>query len=308
VELRIHLRLGKFSVSPFDQNLFWMMVSSELIGAIMSTKLEILMVGLLNFIIASLIQRKHPLWSAILLGMMINWKFQPVPLVGLIAIVTIIYEFNWKFVVATIGSTLLWYGAPLLVLSQSELQFYYLRQSQTLSAFIQRDWPQFEHVFKIFNVTLGNMSYSTALLISIVFGVLAALFLTTKVLKTIARQQKSDQDRVLFIGMATALGVTYILSFSPLSQSNAYVFYTPLLVFVFALRSSGGVKFGRAWPWAIGFTYFTISIAFSDLNPAPLRRLMDQFGLKPWGVVFFMIYFLLVISRELARTGRQPRA
>ena len=65
-------------------NLFWFWISFELMSGIVATKLEVAMAGILFFAVGSLLRGQVRPWSPFLFAMIVNWKFQPIPVFGLL--------------------------------------------------------------------------------------------------------------------------------------------------------------------------------------------------------------------------------
>ncbi len=284
-------------VAPW-RNLFWIMFSSELVGSMLATKLEITLTALNLLALATLLEKRSPWWAALLLGIGIAWKFQPLPIAGLVALVLLIQDRNWKFPLklsACIAAVLA------MALPFFDWEFYVQLHTawiRTLALFSKDAWlaPVFQHVYRFSLVCLGGTpSYAVASSISLCVGLVFACFLLWWVRTC---RLPNNEKTPLALLAAFGMGSAFTVLFGPLSQSNAYLIYTPLLpaVWVFARYLKMGP---RAWGCVVVSAYLLISIFYSDLTPRPIYRWIYDHALKPLGVL--LLLGLLVASMLRAR-------
>ncbi|MBS1983758.1 MAG: DUF2029 domain-containing protein [Bdellovibrionales bacterium] len=267
--LRAHLR-----------ELFWFLLSSELIGAVLNARVELMMTGCVLLAVAWLVEGQHVGWAACLLAMIVNWKFSPLPIAGLLGVVAIRAGYpRRRFVPIFLGSLALWTLAPLLVLRWDPLMEIHRTWSATLTRFtLENDnWLSFQHLFVLGRALTGfTMSWKGARLTSLLVGLGLAVYF--------ARCRMRDRRETLLY--AAALGAAFSLAFSPLSQSAAFIGYAPLLFAGFLQWEMTPEPRGRIyWRAVIWISWALVSLAYSDLVPRALRLVLVASAVKSLGVL-----------------------
>lgn len=271
------------------RHLFWLMLASEMTGGILSSKIEVIMVGAMFFALKFLIEGRS-LFAGFLLGWITDWKFQPLPIIGLVAFVLLLAK-DWRALGRFLGGVLvallvaqliptLWYGwEPALAL--------YSRQREVLMTFLEGHWLGFQHVYAFAVKGLGiEFGYETVKRISVVGGLILLGVLIVAWKRAAPAKKLEHQPWLIF---SFGLGAAYMNMFSPASQSNAYILHAPLVLGLFYFASSGSFFKTRAYLISLLAGYFFVSLAYSDLNPAPLRRYMFSHSYKPVGIAVLLV-------------------
>lgn len=214
-----------FSKSPF-RHLAWLMVASELMGGILATKPEILLVtGALAATRA--LWLGHYGWAGLLLAAVCNFKLQGLPLVGLMAVPAFWHRRAGRaFVSFAVFSSLL-YLAPWLYLgSWQKFQAITASWLHAVDQQVSTEWLKavYQHLFGFLHAANWvPMSLPLAKKILTGVGGLLALGLSGFCWRE-PRTPLAFRRGVL---LALGLGCLYIVAFSPLSQSNGYLWYVP---------------------------------------------------------------------------------
>lgn len=289
--------LGQSLISVPYRNLFWLFLTSEMTGAILASKIEVLMLGMLFFALKFFIDGR--MWVAgVVFGYLIEWKFQPLPILGLATIVALMVHGIKPSIQLVLTSAASFFAAFLLPVMWLGLEKTLLYQSvlqERLLSFMKRDWIGFQHVYTFLSRNLGmEVSFESAQIISMAVGVSFAIatFVYCRGLR------KLNIDKGLYGGIfAWALGSAFIVLFSPMSQSNGYILHSSLV-------------FGTAFSiWQMGnqnkkvfgvllIAYFLISIAYSDLTPKGLRLYLYHHAYKPLGVLLLLGLFGFNVFRR----------
>lgn len=290
------LETRKFDFVPLPSlNLFWFFIASEMIGAIASEKTEILMVGLC-LLSAGFLVRGRKWWPAFILAMVTNWKFQPLALVGLLAISLIFYRKNIQFIFEFAVWSLIFLAVPYAMTGSEYLGTAYPQWMQAVQNQLITQWKSFDHVYNVAR-TLGGIeiTYSAVQNIALVVAlVLAALQAADYALH---RRGKSGSFRWSAC-LALSLAATFMTSFSPLSQSNGYILVAPLTA-VLALIYAQLPKRSTEWYVALGGLlagWFITSMLTSDLVPVAVRDFTRESAIKSLGPLVMaaaVVWFLL---------------
>ncbi len=284
---------------PF-RNFFWLFLASEMTGGILASKVEVFMLGVLLFALKLLLERKE-IFAGLLLGWITNWKFQPLPIVGLALLVPLCGR-NWSGATKFAGSFAFSLGVayllPLAWYGVDAARSLYERQNVLLWEFMNRDWLHFQHIYTFLYKNFGlELSFETAQMVSVFFGALfaGALFLFIRKAMSV-----SSDFRSLGFLLAFALGAAYMNLFSPLSQSNAYILHTPLILVLFFFLHKAGMS-GKKTGWILFLGYFLVSLAYSDFNPKPSRLYMYSHAFKPLGILVLLGLLLAAVSKTNAK-------
>ena len=273
-------------------SLFWIMVSSEVTGAIGAMKLEIWLAGFSMWAFALLLRGHHPALAGALLGIGSQWKFQPIPLFGL-ALVVLLWDRAWKrFVAGYLGMIAVLAAMPLVLLPWATVVEWYAKWWQVLAHYTDKAWlaPIYQHVFRFthvwgFTPTRSQANFFT---VSVALGLAVGLGVWCS---------RRGRGKPVLEGLlaALALGSLFITTLSPHTQSNGYILYLPALpaVWYFAVRRASHVK---AVLGLIAVCYFFISISYSDLVPRDFYHWVYDHALKPvaaWALAALLVRGML---------------
>ncbi len=255
---------------------FWFLLSFEMVGALSAFKIEIISVGIFCWTLWFLAKGRE-VTAALLLAMVTNWKFQGLPLAGLLIVAQTIRcrspRFAVWFVVGLTGYSLL----PFLFLPTDYLVDSYRIWSSSLSEAMLTTWTTYQHLFAtVSNMRPGILTLHQAQMISAAIGILMAVSVGYQA-------QRGRGSRSLALGLASG----YLVVFSPMSQSLAYILWAPLLLLGWTLFDQSAQR--RQWLWILILAGFLASVSYSDLTPEPIRGHLRLWNVKPWGVLLLLI-------------------
>jgi hypothetical protein len=278
--------------------LLWVMLSSELTGAIFADKLEVLILAMFFYALA-FCWRDNFTPALILLGVVANWKFQSIPILALLLVALFRQPDRWRYLLTTVltmvGLTVL----PFLFQDGAYLWREMGVWQSTLSNFMADAWmaPIFHHVYGFLGKALGlPVAYEWAEKINVVVAVMLAL--------VVAYQTYVRKISIASLAMlAFAFGAGFSVLFSPLSQGTGFIIYMPLpiaLVYWFWRASY------PQWILATIMTvaYFFTSLSVSDLTPKVARAYFYNHGFKALGALILLVWLLVQIARG-EKTGRE---
>lgn len=285
--------LAPFKISARTQNWFWFALTSQIVGAILASKIEIFMIGGLLLSCAWLLKNKT-LAAGIFLSLLLNWKFQPLPSLLLLSLVVLFLKTNgqrnWKFPLTLIVGWAGWSLLPLVYLEPSLFREIHTLWSTTFSAFVQEGWKDFENLFAFMQNTLDiSLSYRDTQLLSVIFGTGCAAALLSWLFQNKGAPTYALRGGIL---LALALGSTFICVFSPLGQNNALILFAPLLIAgFFSFDSATGIE-REVWRFALLWLWAVMTLPYSDLVPIEQRTLLRHFAVKPPGILLFSILLM----------------
>jgi hypothetical protein len=85
--------------------------------------------------------------------------------------------------------------------------------------------------------------------------------------------------------------------FSFMSQSNAYILFSPLLLATLMLAERHRIPPKALWLFFVP-AYYVISLAYSDVTPPALRFFLRGKAIKPLGVLALVVVMLALLTRE----------
>lgn len=302
-------------------NWFWIGILPQMHTAILTSKLEIIMIGLLFWATASLMNPKMNrketrawswrwIWIGGAFGMTVNWKFQPVPVLGLLTCAWFVTQRNARFLVAWILGTAFWFLLPFVFLSGTFLGEVHRSWRLALNQYAHEGWMNFDNLFAFLHNALGlNLTEKFYPIISIVFGgaILASLLIWIRR----AQNHATVIDHRSWLGaqsctLALGLGSLFPVVFSPLSQNNGYILYAPLL-FLSLTQSMGlfeSTTQTRKNPLFVGVAWgiwLIMSFAYSDIVPFELRASLRHASIKPAAC---LLLGFIVVSQHLRSLAR----
>jgi hypothetical protein len=287
-------------------NLFWLMFSSEVVGSILTQKMEIMIVALAFLSLALLLEGGKNFWAGALLGVGIAFNFQPLPIAGLAALVGAVALRDWRFPAGVLTSAAGVTAASVAVLGWDFYQTVARTWYFSTEEFTSQSWLAFHHIWHPVRYFTGSVpSFYAAMRAGAGVGISLAVFLVWWLNATrLPRNLRSKYGWVAAFGMGSAFSVLFF----PLSQSNAYAVYAPLIPAVWIFS-----RFLNLPQWALGSiaitAYFITSITYSDLVPRPVYRFCFDSGLKPLGVLILLGVLLasMVATTRSQFSARYPQ-
>ncbi len=286
------------------RNLFWLMFSSELVGSILTHKMEITIVGGVFFALALLLEGKKTAWAAIPLGIGMAFNLQPLPIIGLATLVCWLTRKDWRFTATALGTAAAVTLAALPVLGWDLFALVQYRWVTTTQDYSSHAWLAFHHVWHFVLYWFGTVpSFDWAMRIAALVGLSLAAYLIWFMRAT----QIPKGERAVFGWIAAfGMGSAFCVLFYPLSQSNAYTVYTPLIPTVFIFRRFlpisngifGGVTFSA---WCL------ISVFYSDMVPRGFYRFAYDSALKPIGALILLVFLLVAMARSTQTVAKTKR-
>ncbi len=269
------------------RNLFWLMVTSELSGAITGVKFELSLVGGCLLAFAYWLEGRD-VAAGIGLAITANFKLQALPVALLGAAVLVRQRSGVKFLVSfAVTSALLW-ALPWPLMGDWA---HFLNVNRAwmagIDAQVSGEWTKavYQHLYGFLGRAWGlnfELAEARRLMGVVAVGLGAAVFL---------RRPEGESERANGLLFALGLGCLYVVAFSPLSQSNAYLWYTPavLALLYFGDRARVTVKAQTAGLLA---SYFLISLAYSDLVPRAWYRTFYDLRLKAFVTTLLLMALL----------------
>ena len=226
---------------------------------LIAAKLETIIAAILFFAAGEWLSRRY-LVGALLFGMILDWKFQPAPMAGLLILALLLARRAWLPAVFTGGAVMIWRWAPATLFGFTGLGALLSRQKETLQAFVAEAYSNFDNFFH-FSAALGlRLSLGVSLLISLIAGVGMAIHVWCR--------WRRGKDFASQVEACLGLGSWFCLLFSPLGQNNASILGGP-----FFLWTAGALVMNRAGRMQFLLVGALIASLFmySDLIPEALR-------------------------------------
>jgi hypothetical protein len=275
-------------------NFYWLGIAPQAFGAILASKLELAMTGMVLLALAWLIEGRRTYGAAVLLALALNWKFQPLPTVALAGIAWLLARRSWRVPAALTGFLALFYAIPFALVPWARLAEAHALWASSLAAFTRESYLNFENVFAFAaNALHARASFAAMEAVS----ALAAAGLAAGAL--LWCRARTAEERVRGgLAWAAALGAMFTASFSPLAQNNALVLYAPLwLVGILTAESATGLP-RRAWQAGLLAAWLAMTLPYSDVFPAGLRDELRHLSLKP--------VVCLLLGLAVARASFRP--
>ncbi|MBY0371640.1 glycosyltransferase 87 family protein [bacterium] len=256
------------TAAPWSAGFFYLMLSSEIVGSVMGSKIEILSAGILLHAFLLLLDGKRLFLGSFLLGLVFSWKLQPAPVVGLLVLSFLLKGKRAQLPTVLGGGllafTLSW-GWPFTVMPTAFVLDCYRLWFATLSEIFPVHWTHHEGIYQFAKGLTGWPSaYSQVQAISLVGAGLYALWI-------VALWRRGAALPHLLWG-AFGLGASYMVLFTPLGQGMAFILGTPLVLLV-AMRAGRKGSLLPSWGWALALFihWYVASLNYSDLVPGPWR-------------------------------------
>jgi len=284
------------------RSLFFFLITSELIGAILNAKLEVAITAMNLGALALCLRggRRARTVAFILLAVAANWKFQSLPMALLLLVYFVVARRDFLSpLVFGLGLAFLHF-VPMVALGP-ELFFAALAVwKESLSTYILTgdNWLSFQQIFS-FSTKALHVSFSylgTQVVSLLVAGALAVL----AVLAARRSQGRNDETDVLVLaGLAAGFATT----FSPLSQSAGFILYAPLLLAALRLWELRTGRERQALSAAVGLGFFIISLMYSDFFPRHLRGEFLYYAVKPVGTLVLSLTVAIIWWRAPGRAS-----
>lgn len=270
----------------------------ELIGSIQSYKIELLSAGLLMAFHAKFRNRVQASLVYFIFGFILPWKFSFLPYLALILFslnhLKELKELKWTFFGVLI-SLLIPYG---LFSYQHSNELYStwirsLEQSHLIQGYLsfQSIYPWIQRFFAVFNQS--HIPY-----VMLFVGALIWISLIYKKMMGISSQIIKDD--------AIVDATCFILLFSQLSQSSGFILWMPILIFFFNRSSQLTLKHQKIAQCALTFSWFLMSLVYSDLVPNQLRQLAREQNFKPLGIlILWGAYYVMNFGVKTDKIQRQ---
>ncbi len=275
--------LGEKSI----HNIFFFLLSSEMIGSILNARIEVFIAGALLLALSFIVERRRLALAYFILALICNFKMLSFPTVGLLLLIQF-FRRDWRCMGIFFLSLCACYAAPSLVGGWAFLKVNHQILTKTLGPYMMGNWMEFQHIYHLLRSLSGyTLSFGQAQVFALSAAIaLAGFFIWMR-------------KKVIFSELelwAAGLGSAFALLFSPMSQSAGYILYAPLLLA--CLRQAHFAE--RRSPWiAVAGGYFFISTAYSDLMPRVWREELFNFAIKPLGILIltFSLIFYAVKTR-----------
>lgn len=269
---------------------YWLAIAFQMYTGILTSKVEILMTGMLLLCASWLIEGKRKYTCALLLSMILNWKFQPLPSIGLILLCWWILKRDWKWPASFLCFLGLWYILPFLFVPFSTLIEAHSQWRSTLVQFVQEAYLNFENIYTFGKNSLGTIltfpqAQALSLAAGFAFGVATLIWII---------KHRNFPGGVLF---SLALGATYTCVFSPLGQNNALINYAPLLLAGFITAERTGPFLRNIWLIVLVATVSVLSLAYSDVVPHLIQEQIRHATIKPLACLVLGLFFIYSMLR-----------
>lgn len=285
-------------------NIFWVAILPQMFTAILASKLEIVMTGLLLLASSWIISSRQIIGAAFVLAMITNWKFQPLPSIGLLILLWITLKLGAVFAVYFFIFLAFWFIIPSAFLSKESFKSIYFDWNQGLSTFVRNAWKDFDNIFSFLQNFIGlQLNFNQTQIISIVAGIVIASVL---LFLLILRKNKIPIHDVLreFVGFALAMGAGYTVVFSPLSQNNSYILYSPLLLMCsFVSFQTVQNKKLQLLKLAMLSCWMVMTFAYSDFISSSARALLRHWSIKPAACLCLMLCLGLYYYKSKDEAG-----
>jgi hypothetical protein len=267
---------------------FWVAVTAQMVSGILASKLEILIAGILLLGLAWLTEVRtrlsaKTLASCVLLALALNWKFQPIPVVGLFLLTWVVVLRDWRIPACVLSALGVLYALPYAIFPHERLSVWHETWRSSLSKFVGEAYLDFENLFSFLHNAFGvPLSLLGTQILSGLLGLGFVVFLLAWLKRSKADGASQSQ---LFRGgvlISTALGTAFMTALSPLGQNNALILYAPLLLVAFiSFHFETDARERSHLATSIGMVVAVMTLIYSDLVPVGMRNVLRHLTLKP---------------------------
>jgi hypothetical protein len=245
-------------------------VSIPVYQGLLAAKIETIMMSLFLVGVVGWLRSRY-LWSSLLLGFLMEWKFQIAPMAGLLGLWLLLFRRTVRPLVFLMGFAALWHWLPAMFLGWEHLQALLHHQKESLGGFVAESFANYDNLFRFLKETGWKLSFAHSLVVS----ALSAAALAMMVVWGYFRKEESRVEWMPLL--AIALGAVFCIGFSPMNQNNASILGTPVFVFsALIIMESGAsvMKFGTI------LFLLLFHFSYSDLMPEKLRLVLRAYSLK----------------------------
>ncbi len=283
---------------------FLVLVAPAMYAALLASKVELLMVGMVFCALAT--ARSRPVVAGVVLGILVNWKFQPIPTALLMSLALYLTDrklvalrFFSGVVAGFVGFSVL----PLVFLERlfllSEMQLW----RESLSGFVAESYFHFDTIYKFLYQNFDwIVPYGWTRIFAVVLGALLALLLYGRFRPVTDHQTPQRQNAALVL--AAAFGGFFTVLASPLHQNNALIHLAYGAVWIVLLY--GGDFWRGHWSRqkvTVVALWGFIALAYSDLMGKTLRFWFVDHALKPVAVLVLLTVVAVIEFQNARKTG-----
>jgi hypothetical protein len=272
------------------REIFYVLCAAPMLSAIVSTKLEIFMTGVLMLAAAALIRGDRLERAGVAMALMANWKLQPAPTI-LLWLLVLLRNGGFKdFSKGLVGGFFAAWFLPRFFGSWDYISQQESVWASSLATFTRTSVYNFENVFTFIKFAFGpETPWWLVQALSAVAGLAAAFCVWTR-------------PWILF---AAALGAAFTMAFSPLGQNSALILTAPLLIWITWL-SVERLHCIREQSLFLLAVALALIVPYSDLIPLDFREWMHALSVKQMlllAATFFALY-LELRSRSVSSSRR----
>ena len=279
------------------KNTIYLLISPMVLLGVTNSKPEIIMTGILFLGSSLLLQRRNEgvekftenkriIVASLLLSMILVWKYQPLPSLGLLSLAWIFTKRTFKFPALLFFFTLFWIVSPLIILPFSLVTQIYSDLTNTFSTFISAAWMNFDSIFTFIVHGLHvDLSYSMT-------QPLSAFIAAALVFGIYRLRMKSFAELTLY---SLCFGALFTATLSPLSQNNSYAILFPFLLGNVAIMVDTENRPGTIVKTGFIILILILFFGYSDIMPKNLKGEVRKLGLKP--VALFIFGIVLFVNR-----------
>jgi hypothetical protein len=275
-----------------EQSLFWILIANEAIGSILNTRLEVWIVGSSMLSSALIMRSSRTFLSAMLMAIPTVFKIQTLASAGLMALHFITTRTKRLWLVGFAFVSLVMVASPIAVRGLSGAIQDYRDWRSTLGPHLEGTYQDFPHFYRflaqVFHLPLTLAEVQALGL------VVAAIF---AIVVFVSHRFNTARESLL---LCLALGSTFATSFSPMSQSAAYILWAPLLAI--ALRPQS-----RNWA-IIGIAWILVSGLSSDFVPPHVKSQFTPLALKSLGPILLGVWVVYSTFLESYRFKMRLKA
>ena len=260
--------------------LFWVAVAPQVYSGILASKVELIMTGILFLAVAWVAERRWLVLSGFLSAMITNWKFQPLPVMGLLVLAWLTgasflpWRKRLKWPLAFVGGLVFWSLVPALEMGWATFAHDHAVWVASFSPFVRESYLNFENVFALASHAFGlTVSYRDTQLLTLAVGLALALNLLAWI-RWVHPEPAWPWVSLIALGSGTIV----MTGFSPLGQNNAMVLYSPLVLG--ALLRMGTSRKPKLLLVIFGLLWVVCALSYSDLTPIVIREEMRYLSAK----------------------------
>lgn len=281
---------------------FFLILSCDISGAARVGKLEVLCIGILFVAFSWVLEGRNRRMAAALFGWILGWKFQLLPVFGLLSVVAVFRGGSAvrRFLGETLLFTATFFLIPWILLPFDRVLEMHSLWLKNIPLFLEIQWKGSDHVYEFARLALAwDITYADSGRVNIAVAVFLAGALAFFSRQVVLRTE-------WLILTALGWGTAFSVLFSPVSQAPAYILATPLLVAAYCfrheLRSGIARNIGTLLLWLF---WFFDGLIFSDVVPPQVRTWARTYNVHPLGYALLLVASLVWLGLFL-RIQRAP--